>query len=182
MNSLTRRHQQGATLLVGMIMLVVLTLLVVLAIRSGNTNLRIAGNMQAQTEVGAATQQAIEQVIEQIKLPATDISTIPAQNITVPVGNASYTVAVAAMGGKCIFTMPVANSSLNPANPNDKACFVSPDSDSAILSDNTLSLQASACATQQWEIQAGVTDNATGTRVTQVQGVTVRVPATTPCL
>ena len=121
-------------------------------------------------------------MIEQIKLPATDISQIKAQTITVPVGNASYTVAVAAMSGKCIFKTSVVNSSLNPANVNDKPCFVSPDTDSAILSDNTLVLQPSACETQQWEIQAGVTDNATGTKVSQVQGITVRVPATTPCL
>ncbi|MGH8830136.1 MAG: pilus assembly PilX family protein, partial [Polaromonas sp.] len=65
---LKKHKQQGATLLVGMIMMVVLTLLVVFSLRSGNTNLRIAGNMQTQAEAAAATQQVIEQVIEQIKV------------------------------------------------------------------------------------------------------------------
>jgi len=182
MKPLTHRRQEGATLLVGMIMLVVLTLLVVLAIRSGNTNLRIAGNMQAQTEVGAATQQAIEQVIEQIKVPTTDISTIKAQTITVPVGSTSYTVTVAAMSGKCKFETPVLNSSLNPALANDRACFQSSDPNRAILADGSLSSSPSVCKTQQWEIQAGVSDSSTGSAVTEVQGLAVRVPTTTPCL
>jgi len=110
MNFTMGNKQKGATLLVGMIMLVVLTLLVVFAIRSGNTNLKIAGNMQAQTEVSAATQQAIERVIEQIKLPATDISQIKAQTFTIPAGNASYTVTVQAMSDKCLVEVPVLNA------------------------------------------------------------------------
>ncbi len=182
MSTSSRRRQRGATLLIGMIMLVVLTLLVLFAIRSGNTNLRIAGNMQTQAEVGAAAQQAIEQVIEQIKLPTTDISQIKAQTVTVPVGNTTYNVAVKAMGNKCLMEIPVLNSALNPSNANDVPCFESPDEDKVILSDNTLSSKPSACKTQQWEIEAGVTDTATGANVSQVQGITVRVPATTTCL
>ncbi|PKO60933.1 MAG: hypothetical protein CVU24_10865 [Betaproteobacteria bacterium HGW-Betaproteobacteria-18] len=177
------KEQKGATLLVGMIMLVVLTLLVVFAIRSGNTNLRIAGNIQAQTEVGAATQQAIEQVIEQIKLPATDISQIQAQTLTIPVGNASYSVNVKAMGNKCIIEVPVLNADLNPSNANDVPCFESPDEDKAIkFGGTTMTTKPSACKTQQWEIEAGVSDATTGTKVTQVQGISIRVPATVTCL
>lgn len=169
-------------MLVGMIMLIVLTLLVVFAIRSGNTNLRIAGNIQAQTEVGAATQQAIEQVIEEIKLPATDISQIKAQTLTVPVGDASYQVNIKAMSDKCIIEVPVLNSSLNPSNANDVPCFESPDEDKAIKADGTLTTKPSACKTQQWDIEAGVSDAVSGTNVTQVQGITIRVPATVTCL
>ena len=96
MISQKKHKQQGATLLVGMIMMVVLTLLVVFGIRSGNTNLRIAGNMQTQAEASAATQQVIEQVIDQIKV-TDDLSLIAGQSISVSVGNATYTVAVAPM-------------------------------------------------------------------------------------
>lgn len=182
MNSLMKHKQRGATLLVGMIMLVVLTLLVVFAIRSGNTNLRIAGNMQAQAEVGAATQQAIEQVIEQIKLPATDISQIKAQTLTIPVGSSTYVVNVQAMNDKCLVEVPVLNAELDPANPNDVPCFESPDEDKAIKADGKLTTKPSACKSQQWEIEAGVTDANTGANVTQVQGISIRVPATVTCL
>lgn len=182
MNSLMKHKQRGATLLVGMVMLVVLTLLVIFAIRSGNTNVRIAGNMQAQVEVGAATQQAIEQVIEQIKLPATDISQIKAQTLTVAVGNTIYSVNVKAMSDKCMVEVPVLNADLNPSNPNDVPCFESPDEDKAIKADGKLTTKPSACKSQQWEIEAGVADTNTGTAVTQVQGISIRVPATVTCL
>ena len=180
MISLKKHKQQGATLLVGMIMMVVLTLLVVFSLRSGNTNLRIAGNMQTQAEAAAATQQVIEQVIEQIKVTE-DLSLIPAQTVPVAMGNVTYNVAVAAMT-QCIMEIPVLNSALDPSKANDVACFESPDGDKAIKADGTLTTKPSACKTQQWDIEAGVTDGTSGTKVTQVQGISIRVPATVNCL
>ena len=177
MMSPRRQRQQGATLLVGMIMMVVLTLLVVFGIRSSNTNLRIAGNMQSQVEAGAATQQVIEQVIEQIKV-TDDLSLIAAQSIPVSMSNVTYTVAVAPLT-KCLMDIPVLNSALNPANANDVACFESPDEDKAIKADGSLTTKPSACKTQQWDIEAGVTD---GAKVTQVQGISIRVPSIVNCL
>lgn len=181
MSSLKKHKEKGAVLLVSMIMLVVLTLLVVFAIRSGNTNLRIAGNMQSQAEAAAVTQQVIEQVIEQIKVTE-NLALIPAQSVPVPVGAVTYNVAVAAMNNKCVFETPVLNSALNPANANDVPCFESPDEDKAITAGGTLTSKPSACKQQQWDIEAGVTDGASGAKVTQVQGITIRVPATVTCL
>ncbi|MGH8859071.1 MAG: hypothetical protein ACREXG_13765, partial [Polaromonas sp.] len=65
---------------------------------------------------------------------------------------------------------------------NDVACFDSPDEDKAIKADGTLTTKPSACKTQQWDIEAGVTDGTSGTKVTQVQGITIRVPRTVNCL
>lgn len=176
---MSRPRQTGATLIVSMIMLVVLTLLVVFSIRSGNTNLRIAGNMQHQAEAFAATQQAIEQVIEQIK--ATDnIALIAAQTVVVPTGGVTYSVAVAPMN-TCIVEVPILNEALDPSNANDVPCFESPDDDRAIKAEGTLTTRLAACKQQQWEIQAGVTDSASGTSLTQVQGLSIRVPATVAC-
>ena len=177
-----KHRQQGATLLIGMVMLVVLTLLVVFAIRSGNTNLRIASNMQTQAEAKAASQQVIEQVIAQIVVPTTDISTITAQTVTVPIDGATYTVSVSAMNNKCLFTTPVLNSSLDSSNANDVPCFANPDEDKAVLSSGALSTKPSACNTQQWEIEAKATEPTSGAEITQVQGITIRVPSTTTCL
>ena len=58
-------NQKGAVLLVALIMLVVFTLLALSGVNSSTASLRIAGNMQAQTEVGAAAQRALEQVLDQ---------------------------------------------------------------------------------------------------------------------
>lgn len=59
----SRSGQTGASLLVSLIMLVVITLLALSAINSSNINLRIAGNVQARDEARAAAQQAIEKFI-----------------------------------------------------------------------------------------------------------------------
>ncbi|MBC7620312.1 MAG: hypothetical protein H7293_15250 [Candidatus Saccharibacteria bacterium] len=56
-------RQHGVSLLLSLIMLVVLTLLVVSAVRMTNSNLRTVGNMQARNEAAAAAQQAIEQQV-----------------------------------------------------------------------------------------------------------------------
>lgn len=65
--------QRGATLLVSLIMLVVLTLFVISAINLTNVNLRIVGNMQIQKEIEAAAQQAIEKVISTSAMTTGDV-------------------------------------------------------------------------------------------------------------
>jgi hypothetical protein len=56
-------RQQGAALVVGMIMLVLITLMLVTALNLGTTNFRAMTNMQFRSEAIAAANQAIEQVI-----------------------------------------------------------------------------------------------------------------------
>lgn len=58
-----RSVQTGASLIVSLIMLVVITLLALSAINSSTINLRIAGNMQARDEARSAARQAIEQFL-----------------------------------------------------------------------------------------------------------------------
>jgi Tfp pilus assembly protein PilX len=58
-----RRHQQGATLLVSLIMLVVITMFAVTGINLSSVNLRIVGNAQIQRILESAVQEAIEQEV-----------------------------------------------------------------------------------------------------------------------
>jgi Tfp pilus assembly protein PilX len=58
-----RHSQQGATLIVSLIMLVVMTLFAVSAINLSTMNLKIAGNMQAQRLMEMAAQDAIERML-----------------------------------------------------------------------------------------------------------------------
>jgi Tfp pilus assembly protein PilX len=55
--------QQGSTLLVGMILLILLTLIAVSAIESTTSSLQMVGNAQFHEEATAAAQQAIEEAI-----------------------------------------------------------------------------------------------------------------------
>lgn len=178
MNS--RKQQQGATLVISLIMLMVVTMLVVYSIRSGNTNLRIAGNMQSQSEAFVATQQAIEKVIEQIKV-TDNIGSITGATVPVSMGGVTYNVVTSPMN-KCLMEVPILNDALNPSVAEDMPCFENPDIDAAIKADGTLTTKPSACKNQLWEIQADVTDSASGAKVTQVQGLALRASAITTCL
>jgi Tfp pilus assembly protein PilX len=61
--SVILRRQRGATLIVGLIMIVLITLIVVNAFNLTSSNLKSVGNMQVHDEAVAAVNQAIEQVI-----------------------------------------------------------------------------------------------------------------------
>lgn len=59
----TLERQRGITLLIGLIMLVMITLMVTTAFTLSNTNLKSVGNMQARDEALAAANIAIEQML-----------------------------------------------------------------------------------------------------------------------
>src|SRR5687767_1480773 len=58
-----RNAQRGATLVIGLIMLVVITLLVTSAFTLSSSNLKSVGNMQNRNESIAAANKAVEQVL-----------------------------------------------------------------------------------------------------------------------
>ena len=174
------QRQQGAALITSLIMLVVVTLLVVYSIRAGNTNLRIAGNMQVQAETMAATQQGLEVVTTQIK--NTDlISLIPAQTIPVTMNGFTYSVQIPTINA-CKFEKSIPNSELNTSVADDVPCFESAGGMPRYLGpDGKLNQLPSACKDQLWEVQSSVTDKMSGAQLTQVQGLAIRVPVTVVC-
>jgi competence protein ComGC len=173
------RRQQGATLLVGMIMLVVLTLLVVFAIRSSNTGLQVAGNMQAQVESNAAVTKALETTIQLFK-DTEDVSLIPAQTVSMAVGDKTFSVAVAKP--TCEMEIPVLESELDAADANDVPCIEgSSGFDPVITASGALATKPSACKQQRWKIEATFTDANSGAAARQVQGIGIRVPVQVSC-
>jgi hypothetical protein len=169
-----KQTQAGATLVVSMIMLIVLTLLVVSAIRSSTTNLRIAGNMQVQGEVTAAAQQAVEQVLD-----SDFTATSNAQAITVSMGAVSYTVNVTKP--TCSNTEPVARDELKKTDANDQLCFGDGDLLPVLDSDGKQIVTAAKCNKQVWEVQADVTDSNSGAKTSVVQGIAKRTYLPTDC-
>jgi Tfp pilus assembly protein PilV len=83
----TRSAQRGATLLVSLIMLMVITMFAVTGLNLSNVTLRIAGNAQEQRIVQASIQEAIEQVLSNSTLfvtgGAAQTATINGHNVTV---------------------------------------------------------------------------------------------------
>lgn len=141
--------QRGITLLVGMIMLVVITLMVTTAFMMSNTNLKSVGNMQARNEAIAAANVAIEQVLSS---PFTDAP--GAESIDVDIdndGDVDYTVDIATpvcLRASRDMTAPPSSASLPVL--------------SVASTWNTL-----------WDIEASVNDLRSGAKVTVASGTRV---------
>jgi PilX N-terminal len=173
-----RGRQNGITLVMSLIMLMVLTLLVVSAVRFGNINLKISGNAQTETEASAATQVGIEQTLNLV-VAAPKIDLIPAQALTISTGGANYAVNVAKP--TCVLTRNMPNTELDASNAGDRLCFGNPDPDKLFDSHGKLLDGPSACKSQQWDVAATTSDVTTGAQVAMLQGVSVRVDAAVQC-
>lgn len=182
MNPKLQNTQKGITLIVTLIMLVVLSLLVVSAIRFGNTNLKIAGNVQSQSEAVAATQIALERVLEQVKT---------APNISAIAASTNDSAAITAGGGtyqvdwttpSCKLTRAISNAELSPTKASDIPCYESTGGDIQVDVSGAATSSPAACNDQNWEVQASVDDATTGTKVSASQGFSVRVSAGSTCL
>ncbi len=175
-----RRSQAGITLVVSLIMLIVLTLLVVSAVRFGNINLRIAGNAQAEAEASAAAQVAIERTIAEIDATA-DLDGLEAKSVAVSTGGGTYTVAITKPS--CVTTANInAMKELNAKKADDQVCYGGGTGDLPLGAGGELVEPPTECKKQLWDFQAGVNDAATGASVSMLQGVQVRVGAEIECL
>jgi type II secretory pathway pseudopilin PulG len=142
------RRQRGFTLIVGLIMLVLLTLIAVTAMRSTTAALQIISNNQFRNEATAAAQQAIDNVISSTAF----MTTPPApQNIDVNGdGSGDYTVT---------FSPP----------PSCLYVRKTTDEDTGVPKECTFS-GSSLCYWTVWDITANVQDNLTNAKVTLHQG------------
>ena len=169
------RRERGATLVIGMIMLVLLTLFVIAAVNMSTINLRVMGNTQARNEAIGAAQQAIEQVI------TTDFPKNPvASTITVDVtgdGTSDYSVAIAIPA--CLNSIPIKVTELDATDVvNDGPCFGSiAGMTTGIVGSGGIGIGGNSyCSNTQWDVQATVTDQTGSNSATVVhQGVARRV-------
>jgi Tfp pilus assembly protein PilX len=149
------KQQQGSTLLVGMIMLILLTLIAVSAIESTTSSIQMVGNAQFREEATAAAQQAIENVIS----TSTFTTTPPSQqNIDINQdGTADYSVSFTP--APTCSSYKAVNTATETGLPKD--CYGSP---GTVL-----------CYRTTWDIPAVVNDVTTGAKVSLHQGVKVLV-------
>lgn len=144
-------RQRGATLVVALIVLTLITLLVVNAFTLSSSNLKAVGNMQSRDESVAAANQAIELVV------SSSFTDAPvAQEVNVDInkdGTTDYTVAIALP--RCIKAIEV---------PNPDKC-----------DENLKALCAENNWHTEWDVQATVGDAASGASVVVNQGVRVKL-------
>ena len=156
-----RRGQRGVTLVVGLIMLILITLMVTAAFTLSTSNLKSVGNMQFRNESIAAANKAIEQMVG-ADFPTGFLSVPAAQTITFDINNdgtTDYSVAVAQPA--CIQAAQVVGSVAS------NAC-------SGIRGGALAGCPAPNWSTL-WDVTASVKDAVSGSDVTVRQGVRMEV-------
>jgi Tfp pilus assembly protein PilX len=165
-----RSGQRGVTLIIGMIMLVLITLIVVNAFTLGSSDLKSVGNTQVRAEATAAANQAIEQLIS-----TTFTTALGAQTFSVDInkdGTNDYSVAIATP--TCLKSK-VANT----CSATD--CGADPNCASSCQGGSCGTIVTASCgySLTDWDIQATVTDVASGASVVVREGVRVPLLTTT---
>jgi hypothetical protein len=147
-------RQRGATLVVGLIMLALITVMVTSAFTLSSTDLKSVGNMQFRGEAVAAANKAIEQVVSSpfTNSPATESIDVDIDND----GNNDYEVEFALPA--CVSATRVPAATIPPSSLSLGTGFSTATSDSF----QTI-----------WDLDATVSHLASGTSVRVHQGVRV---------
>lgn len=170
------RAERGATLLVSMIFLVILSLLVVSAVKVSTLNTKMVGNMQSEKEADAAAMEAIEGVI------STDFTQLPAnRTITVDVGVKDSGYVVTLPAPTCTGIKAIKLSELDATKADDLPCYASG------AGHNTGIVGASGsgnslCSNSNWDISASAKPSGGGAVGAPThQGIAVRVAVGAAC-
>lgn len=159
MNKSSPIRQQGATLVIALIMLVMITLFAVTMVRLSNTSMQVVGNMQTQRSLEASAQHAIENKISTIDFfndavdnvnqfaTATFVDETPTSPLVTPT---SSVVTVRIQKPVCVAQREATGYSLgSPLTPQDNV----------------------------FEVKATSTDSVTNASVELVQGFKIRMTA-----
>ncbi len=180
----TLPRQQGLTLLMALIMLIVLTMLALTSFKLSKPNVQIVSNMQQRDEAIAAAQQVVEEVIS-----STQFSKTPTNSLLVPCDSARNVRCVDSNGDgttdikvtltpppTCVGSKPKKNSDLDVTKTEEVGCIAPKDSTGFGTED--ASTDISMCADSAWEVTAVAVDELTKSKVTIKQGVAMTSPVT----
>ena len=155
MTSTAIRSQRGATLLVTLIMLVVLTLFAVTGFNLSSVNLKIVGNFQQQKDAESVVQDALERVLSSIAIFSTPAA------VCLPSGDAPTGTApnqTCTITTDVLITKPKCNYSTVATGYTKKLGELTPED-------------------TNWEVRASYRDPLTQAAAAVVQGVAVRMLA-----
>lgn len=167
-----RSRQHGATLIVALVMLVLMTLLAVSAINLSTGNLKLIGNMQYQQEATSAAQAAINQVLSSAGY-LTQPANTPSQ-ITVNVNGHDYTVQLTRPCLKSAAVITVADLSALPPAEAARCRTTSAVTNSGLLGQNPGGMP-SDCSRVVWELKANVEDPDTNARAELVEAASMKM-------
>lgn len=178
----TRYQQRGMTLVVGLIILVLMTLLAVTSFNMGKNDLNMVGNMQQRDQAMDAARSVLQKTISSTTFMNTPATAIIGTCSGVNVNNADCfdtngdgtdDVKVAITPAPtCVKAQTILNSSLDMSKPDDLGCAVGVSNQSGIVGGS--SSGASLCANTVWEINTVATDLSSGAEATVSAGAAAR--------
>ena len=176
----TPNRQQGSTLLVAMIMLVLITLLVINTVNLGSGSVQTVSNMQFRNQAAAAAEEALQEAISSKRFFET-----PSTVFTSPC-NGSYNAKCIDTNGDsvsdvtvtlspvptCVQARVMTNGELLMSDEEESKCATPPAQESFGMGGPT---DNSECARSMWEIRAQANDLVTQASVNVTTGVSVTV-------
>ncbi|OHC71306.1 MAG: hypothetical protein A2045_07325 [Rhodocyclales bacterium GWA2_65_20] len=170
--------QRGVTLVIGLIMLVLLTLLGMSAFNTSTSYFKVIGNMQHQTVAGAAAQSALDQVLSHGAY-FTEPTTAPT-SIDVDInGDGNANDLTVTLTQPCLLsTVTITTSELSPTNTDDLKCLGTAVGKNTGIMGQSLGGSASECARVTWRVTATVTDDLTRATAQVTEGASVRMDRT----
>lgn len=183
MNTPKPKHgQQGAVLIVALIMLVLITIMGVASFNLGRGNLQIVGNMEARQQSQLSAQAAVEEVISNTlfyQQPENVFTASCGPNTRCydlnKDGTTDVTVRVTP-NPSCVTVRQIEMNELKLDDPNDEGCSQGARQDFGITGSNAG--KYSLCSNTVWDIRAIGLEENTGARAQVRQGVGVRIPHT----
>ena len=175
------RRQRGATLIVTMIFLMIMSVMTVVMFNVTATNVKITGNAQVRSEAVSAAQVALASTISNTQF-ATNPALIAATPFAVDIdgdGKSDYNVKRDPQP-KCNKVKTIKANELDPSVPADLACMGSGSGGNTGIESDVLGSATgdSMCANSEWNIRASVVDPASKVEVALNQGVSLRVLVT----
>lgn len=178
----TRHQQRGMTLVIGLVILVLMTLLAVTSFNMGKNDLNMVGNMQQRNQAMDAARSVLQTTISSTSFMDTPtsaiIGTCNAANVTNADcfdvnGDGTDDVKVAiSPAPSCVMAQTILNSSLDLAKSDDLGCAVGASNQTGIVGGNTSG--ASLCANTVWELNAVATDLSSGAETAVSAGAAAR--------
>ncbi|WP_342616221.1 pilus assembly PilX N-terminal domain-containing protein [Rhodoferax sp. GW822-FHT02A01] len=183
-HSASPQKQTGITLVVGLIMLIIMSLLAIAVYHMSSSQTLVVSNAQHTNEAKDAAQAAIETVINSGAFAASTSTAPTVVNVDMT-GSGNSPIKVTVAKPICLETVPIPAATVNAAylsdikanNTVDSAwagCLQNPPgSGSSGVSGVNVGL--STCDNSIWDVTAEAQDAATGTDVTISQGVGVLI-------
>jgi len=175
---MSKTRQQGITLIMAMIFLILMSLFAISAFNVSTGNLRIVGNMQSRQESITVGQKALEQTVSS-SVFTTNPDAVAATLVSVDIdgnGVMDYTASLNPQP-HCYRTKPIKSNDLDPNVAADRSCMKS----SMLMNSGIDSPDAAAdagnslCANSEWNVGALVVDQRSGAKVVLNEGIAVRV-------